>query len=160
MFNLKIQLCILVSISLMAGLSLMGCQSNSQEATVESIFDKMEQALKNGDESLFKAQWHPEGYRNNLVGGSGLAGENVFSQGNGEWFLKPDMQAVTERDGVRIIRTDIWSFEEDRAYDEVYTAVVQQDEKFLVLGAGEAIDEVEALVDRYLSGDPLAAVDE
>jgi len=145
---------------LIAGLALVGCQSGSKEANLQPVFDSMQQALEQEDETLFKSQWFAEGYQNNLVGGSGLAGVDVFRQGHGRWYLKPDMQAITQHDDVFVVRTDIWSFEKGQAVDEVHAVIGLQDGKLLVLGAGEDTDEVDALVSRYLSGEPLVAMDD
>jgi hypothetical protein len=144
---------------LIAGLALLGCQSNSEEAGLETVFDSMQQALEQDDEDLFKRQWLAQGYQHNLVGGSGLAGADVFRQGHGRWYLKPDMQAITHHDDVLVVRTDIWSIEKDKPVDEVYAAIGPQDGKLLLFGAGEDVEEVEALVSRYLSGEPLVAAD-
>jgi hypothetical protein len=58
-----------------------------------------------------------------------------------------------------VVRTDIWSIEKDKPVDEVYAAIGPQDGKLLLFGAGEDVEEVEALVSRYLSGEPLVAAD-
>ena len=103
-----------------------------------ALFERMKTAIEAGDEALFKAQWHAEGFESNLTGSSGLAGRDVFEQGSRKkWILKPDLAKAV--DG--IVPCEIWAWEKAKAVDRVHILVV----KDLVLGGGENLDEVRAL---------------
>jgi hypothetical protein len=122
-------------------------------------FAAMEKALRAPDETLFKAQWHPEGYVRNLVGGSGLAGENVFRQGSRkQWYPKPDFAKATVRpDGaLAIVPCKITSWKTNESVDAVDVVLVQVKGAYVVLGGGEKRSEVDALAQRWLDKKPLA----
>jgi hypothetical protein len=123
--------------------------------------EAMEKAIKARDQAQFKAQWVPAGYEANLVGGSGLPGREVYGQATGEgWFLKADVARLHQdgRDGAYLVPCLIWSWEKGRAVDEVWVLPIWDEatKRWLVLGAGEELDEVVALARRYLSKQPLA----
>jgi hypothetical protein len=131
---------------------------------IRALFAKMEQGLRDKKEALFKSQWHPEGYKHNLVGGSGIPGRAVFGQGSRKgWFLKPDLeklQALPGRlGGPWIVRCDIWSWKKKRAVDEVHALLVYMRDKkrrMVMLGGGERLKEVVALGQRWVKKKRLA----
>lgn len=136
-----------------------GCSMSSTAGSndINGVFDRMEQALRNKDENAFKAEWHPEGYGKNLVGGSGLSGSSVFRQGSREgWYMKADFSKLSKMEDVSIVPCGIWSWEKNKSMDEVTAAVVGHGGKLVVLGAGEDIEQVRALAKRFLSKAPLA----
>ena len=60
--------------------------------SLEKLFDSLSKALQTNNEGDFRALWHPESYTRNLVGGSGLSGDAVFTQAaNGRWTLLPEL---------------------------------------------------------------------
>ena len=77
---------------------LMGQADHDAEASrrkVQALFEAQEKALRAGDEAACKALWHAEGWAKNLVGGSGLAGNEVFAQGSRKkWFPRPRLDTV------------------------------------------------------------------
>ena len=102
------------------------------------LFESMAAAIRAGDEALFKAQWHPEGYEKNLTGSSGLSGRDVFEQGSRKkWFLQPDLAKAV--DG--IVPCEVWAWEKAKGVDRIYIRVADG----LILGGGESLDEVKAL---------------
>lgn len=131
---------------------------------IKDLFAQMEQGLREQKEELFKAQWHPEGYSQNLVGGSGIPGRAVYRQGSRKgWFLKPDLdklQALPGRlGGPWIVRCDVWSWKKERAVDEIHALLVHmrgKTRKMVMLGGGERLDEVIALGRRWVDKKPLA----
>ncbi|MEZ0230764.1 MAG: hypothetical protein ACAI25_19245, partial [Planctomycetota bacterium] len=94
---------------------------DKEAASKKAPFENMEKAIREGDEKLFKAQWHAEGYEKNLVGGSGVAGAGVFKQGSRKkWYPKPDHAAAKEiSEGVVIVPCEIWSWEKEKSVDKV-----------------------------------------
>ena len=127
-------------------------------AAVQATFDAMEKALRGSDEALFKAQWHPDGYVRNLIGGSGNTGESMYRQGSRKkWFPRPDLAKVTVlASGAAVIVTcDIWSWKQDKAVDRVDALLVKVKDAYVVLGTGEKRAEVDALSARWLDKKPL-----
>ena len=117
---------------------------------VKTVFSDMEKALKGKDEALFKKQWHPEGFEKNLVGGSGLSGAEIYQEGSAEgWYLKPDLSKTTNTGKASIVFCDVWSFEKNKSLDQVYVLVANKEEKPLVVGGGEDLNEVKALAERF-----------
>jgi hypothetical protein len=126
-------------------------------------FDAIEKALKAADEPAFKAQWHPDGYEKNLIGGSGNTGASMFRQGSRKkWFPKPDLaKATTLANGdAVIVPCEIWSWERNTAVDAVDALVVKVKGTYLVLGAGEKRAQVDALAERWLKKKSLAPPDD
>ena len=123
----------------------------------EALFQNMQKAIEGKDEALFKAQWHAEGFEKNLVGGSGLAGTEVFSQGSRKkWYLKPDLaKAVAVAETASIVPCEVWAWEKEKAVDKVHILAVKVDQAWVVLGGGEKPDQVRALADRWLKKEPL-----
>lgn len=131
----------------------------SMEAQLTAVFTDMKKGLEEKNEALFQSRWHDEGYKKNLVGGSGLTGKAVFKQGSRKgWYLKPelDKRKALGEGKVFIVPCQIWSTKKDRAVDKVWAAVIKGDKGWKILGAGEKTAEVEALVERFLKGEPLA----
>ena len=137
-----------------------------REKMLKAPLDAMENAIRTSDETLFKAQWHVEGYAKNLVGSAGLSGEDVFKQGSPKkWFLKPDLtQAQVLGDGAAVIvPCAVWAWEKDKSVDKVRIVLVKTEVKivdktktvYLVLGGGEKPAPVEALANRFLRKEAL-----
>lgn len=125
---------------------------------IEGVFERLDKALADKDEAAFKANWHSAGWEKNLVGGSGIAGRKVFSQGSRKgWFLKPDMAKLTNpgRSGPFVIPCDIWSRDKNKAVDKVWAVVAHEGKAPKILGAGEDFDEVMALARRFQDKEPL-----
>lgn len=125
---------------------------------LKQIFVDLEVALKAADEPGFKRRWHPLGYTKNLVGGSGLAGRQVYSQGTKKgWALRPEMKTLrgVTRGEPWILRCDVWSWDKRKAVDSVWAVVATHDGVGKVIGAGEVLDEVEALARRWADKKPL-----
>jgi hypothetical protein len=130
---------------------------------IKALFGKMEQGLREKNEAQFKSQWHPEGYKQNLVGGSGIPGRAVFGQGSRKgWFLRPDLeklQALPGRlGGPWIVRCDVWSWKKKRTVDEVHALLVHtrdKERRMVMLGGGERLEEVIALGQRWVRKKPL-----
>lgn len=132
------------------------CKSGVSD--ISEVFAGMEKGIKNGDEVLFKNQWHSEGYDKNLVGKSGLEGVRVYEQGNRKkWFPKPDFSKKISEGKVEIVPTEIWSWEKEKSVDEVFFAIVQTDSGWKILGGGEDLNSVKELAKRHNAGEPLAA---
>ncbi|MCC6748397.1 MAG: hypothetical protein IT371_12110 [Deltaproteobacteria bacterium] len=132
--------------------------SDPDVAGMQRIFTAMEGALRTPNEKVFKAHWFPAGYEKNLVGGSGLPGKAVFGQGSRKkWYLKADFSKLTSvgRGGPWIVYCDIWSWEREKAVDDVHAALIYVKKQWVVLGAGEKKEQVEALAKRYLAKQPL-----
>lgn len=129
----------------------------SMDIRIHSTFSRMKIALQTKNQELFTKQWHPIGYQTNLVGGSGVPGRGVYSQGSRKrWYLRPNFEkqiSLTNR--VVIVPCDIWSWQKKRPVDRVHAVVVRQKARWLVLGAGERSKEVVALANRYIHNKPL-----
>jgi hypothetical protein len=130
---------------------------------VRTPFEAIEKALRAADEPAFKAQWHPDGYAKNLIGGSGNTGASMFRQGSRKkWFPKPDLAKATtlgNGDAV-IVPCEIWSWERNQAVDAVDALVVKVKGTYVMLGAGEKRAQVDALAERWLKKQPLAPADD
>ena len=126
---------------------------DAAQKALAAPFEAMEKAIRDTDEAAFKSRWHARGFEKNLVGGSGLAGKEVFEQGSRKkWFLKPGLaQARALGDGAAVIvPCEIWAWEKGRAVDKVDLLLVKANEAYVVLGGGEKRAEVEALASRWL----------
>jgi hypothetical protein len=141
-------------------------KNKERDMLLKSSFDAMEKAIREGDDKLFKAQWHADGHAKNLVGGSGLTGESVYKQGaRKKWFPKPDLaKAESLGEGAAIlVPCEIWGWEKEKALDQVLFVLVKVEVKveekaksvYVVLGGGEKGEEVKALADRWLKKEPL-----
>lgn len=129
---------------------------DARQKVLAAPFEAMERAIRDKDEAPFKARWHAQGYEKNLVGGSGLAGKEVFGQGSRKkWFLKPDLsKAKVFGDGAAVIvPCEVWAWEKGKAVDKVDLLLVQVKDAYVVLGGGEKRDEVEKLASRWLNKD-------
>ncbi|MCA9665186.1 MAG: hypothetical protein KC503_06345 [Myxococcales bacterium] len=133
--------------------------SQPDTASMKRVFAKIEKALRGKNEKLFKKQWHEKGYAKNLVGGSGLPGRAVFRQGSRKgWYLKPDIAKMRgvpgRRGGPWIIPCEIYSWKKQRAVDKVWALVAYQRKlkRWIIVGAGEKLAQVEALGTRYVKG--------
>jgi len=125
--------------------------------TLEGIFERMEKGLKAADEKLFRTQWHPTGYKENLVGGSGIEGADVFRQGSREgWFIQPRSNEVRGHGSQDqyIVTCDVVMWKSGKIDEVVYTGIVRYKGNWAVLGIGDR-SEVSQLVNRYSSGKPL-----
>jgi hypothetical protein len=133
-----------------------------KSTAVQVLFDAIEKALRAADEPAFKAQWHPDGYDKNLVGGSGNTGASMFRQGSRKkWFPKPDLAKATtlaSGDAV-IVPCEIWSWDRNKAVDAVDALVVKVKGTYVMLGSGEKRAQVDALAERWLKKQPLAPPD-
>ncbi len=144
----------------MVGTAQPAAASDPDTAGMERIFTAMKAALKAKKEAPFKAVWHAEGYQKNLVGGSGIAGRNVFAQGSRKgWYIKPDMKSLRSIPGQMgapwLIKCDIWSVKKKKAVDQIWALLIYK-KGWLMLGGGEKRAQVEALGKRYMSKKPLA----
>jgi hypothetical protein len=125
---------------------------------LRQIFVDLEVALKAASEPAFKRRWHPLGYAKNLVGGSGLAGHQVFTQGSTKhWALRPEMKTLrgVTRGEPWILRCDVWSWDQRRPVDSVWALVATHEGVGKVIGAGEVLADVEALAHRWADNKPL-----
>ncbi len=134
--------------------------SQPDTASMKRMYKKMKAAMGKKEEAAFKAQWHPRAYATNLVGGSGLPGKSVYRQGTRKgWYLKPQMAKLRglpmRRGGPWIVPTLIWSDKKGKAVDMVYVLIVYK-KKWMILGGGERLAEVEALGKRWVDKKPLA----
>jgi len=132
--------------------------NDARQKALAAPFEAMEKAIKDKDEAAFKARWHAAGFEKNLVGGSGLAGKEVFEQGSRKkWFMKPDLaQAKLLGDGAAVIvPCQIWAWEKGRAVDKIDLLVVKDKDSYVVLGGGEKRAQVDALATRWLNKEPL-----
>ena len=94
------------------------------------------------------------------MGGSGLPGKSVYRQGTRKgWYLKLQMAKLRglpmRRGGPWIVPTLIWSDKKGKAVDMVYVLIVYK-KKWMILGGGERLAEVEALGKRWVDKKPLA----
>lgn len=131
---------------------------DARKKSLSAVFDALEKSIKEKDEAAFKARWHAEGFEKNLVGGSGIPGKGVFSQGSRKkWFPKPDLSKTTVlQDGAAvIIPCEIYAWEKDKAVDKVDFLLVKDKDGYVVLGGGEKRDQVDALASRFLKKEPL-----
>ncbi|MBW2736357.1 MAG: hypothetical protein JRH20_28555 [Deltaproteobacteria bacterium] len=128
---------------------------------MKRVFSQMKTALEKNNEKLFKKQWLPSSYAKNLVGGSGLPGQAVFKQGSRKgWYLKAQMKRIRSIPGQKgapwIVPTLIWSDAKKRALDEIFMLLIHRNKRWMVLGGGEKLSQVEALGRRYVNKKPLA----
>ncbi len=124
---------------------------------LQSFFRNFRTALKANSEGNFRALWHPESYTRNLVGGSGLSGDAVFTQAiNGQWTLEPDLQTLELLEepmayllGCKL--KDLYPGAEPsvvRDYVYVLLGQDQASQNLWLLGAGESKEEVMQLWER------------
>lgn len=150
--SLFIIFCIFVLLTMACG----GLGGNTG-GNISEIFADLENGIKNEDESLFKKHWHSEGYSENLVGGSGLAGNRVYEQGSRKiWFPKPDLSKTEKIGKVEIVPTEIYNWEKEKRVDEIYFAIAEDSNGLKILGGGEDLDEVKSLAKRFNEGKSLS----
>jgi hypothetical protein len=122
---------------------------NAQEKML-LVFENMKHALMESDEEAFQTQWYSGGYQNNLVGGSGISGSGVYKQGSREkWYLKPVVNDIVQHTDAYIIPCKIWAWENEESLDFVYAAALKINEQWLIIGAGEDLNEVKAMIDKF-----------
>ena len=129
--------------------------SDPDVAGIQSAFETFRNALASKDEPAARAVWHPQGWAENLAGGSGLSGADVFRQGARKgWWLKPQTDKLRQasRSGPWIVPCLVWVESEKKAVDAVDIVVVWHEGKWLLLGGGEAGAEVDALAGRWEKG--------
>jgi hypothetical protein len=127
-----------------------------QNNRLQQFFRSFKAALTQNSESNFRALWHPESFSRNLVGGSGLSGDAVFTQAvNGQWTLVPDMQTLEVLEGpmayfLACDLKDISPANKSEAIDRVYVLLGQDQvtKNLWLLGAGESKKEVLQLWER------------
>lgn len=120
-------------------------------------------AMKSGEGERGKPLCDERGWAKNLVGGSGNTLESLFSQGARKgWRLVFDENAsrpVGDGAGV-ILRTSVRDNATEKNLDQVWVLLVkvkvEGESRWLALGAGEKVADVEALGRRFLAGKPLA----
>jgi hypothetical protein len=153
---------LMAAVTVMVALAMAAASARASDpdtAGMKRAFDALEKALRDGDEPAFERGWFPEGYRQNLVGGSGLPGRRVFKQGHRKgWVLRPDLSRLegTGRGAPWIVPCDVWSHVKNRSVDHVDAALIWHDGRWVILGAGEKRAQVLALARRYLEKKPLA----
>lgn len=145
----------LIALSLMLALAPSAWASDPDTAGMARVFASMKRALQTKNAKLFQKQWHALGYKKNLVGTSGLAGKQVFKQGSRKgWFLQPEMGKLRSIPGQRgapwIVPSVIFSAKKKRAVDKVFALLIYKEKRWMLLGAGEKLAQVEALGKRYL----------
>lgn len=121
-------------------------------------------AMKKADVELAAKLCDARGYDTNLVGGSGNPLSSLFAQGAKKgWHLVANFDQTKKVAGDRgvILRTSVRSNDDNDILDEVYVLLVKvTDDKgatqWLALGAGEKLDQVQALATRFVEGKPLA----
>ena len=150
------QLSTLLVLAVAIALCAPAAASDPDVAGIQGAFDGFKVALAAKDEAAAKATWHPAGWGENITGGSGLSGSDVFKQGSRKgWWLKADMKKLRQasRSGPWIVPCVIWSDAKQKAVDAVDVVVVWHDGKWLLLGGGESSAEVDALATRWEKGE-------
>ena len=121
---------------------------------MNGVFADLENGIRKTDEELFKKHWTTEGYNKNLGGDSGMSGSRVYEQGSRKkWFLKPDYSTTIKQGNVEIYQCEVYAWEQSRKVDEIFLVVSAEDQK--VLGAGENLEEVKKLAERFNAGESL-----
>lgn len=120
---------------------------------IGSLFSQIERSIRDSDLNLFKKHWDKKGYSYNLVGNSGLAGGEVFRQGHKKgWYLEPVLNDIARfSDYLYLVPCKVVTRSTGESVDFVYAAVAYSDSAWMILGAGEKREEVEALVERYVN---------
>lgn len=121
-------------------------------------FEIMDKALAARDVPAWKSAWHPQGWAENLVGPSGLAGSSAARQVKADgWRMVPtsEPQSIAGSEHVWVVAIGIVS-PDGRTLDALFAVVEQRDDAVHVVGAGEKPDEVHALAMRLVEGKPLA----
>ncbi len=121
-------------------------------------------AMKKADVELAGKLCDPRGYTTNLVGGSGNPLESLFAQGAKKgWHLVANFdqtKKLADDKGV-ILRTTVRNNDDNKILDEVYVLLIKTTDvdgatRWVALGAGEKLAQVEALAARFVEGKPLA----
>jgi hypothetical protein len=130
----------------------------AEQKALTPVFTAAEKGIRDLDEPRFKAQFHPEGYANNLVGGSGLSGAKTFRQGTRKsWYLRPRWAEGRSTGGdTALVPCEVFRWTDGKVVDRVDAALVKHQGRWLVLGGGEKRAEVEALLERWKNKQPLS----
>ncbi len=121
-------------------------------------------AMKKADVELAAKLCDPRGYDTNLVGGSGNPLSSLFAQGAKKgWHLVANFDQTRKVGGDRgvILRTTVRSNDKNEILDEVYVLLIKTTDaegatRWVALGSGEKLDQVDALATRFIEGKPLA----
>lgn len=124
-----------------------------QNNRLQQFFRSFKASLSQNSESNFRALWHPESYTRNLIGGSGLSGDAVFTQAiNGQWTLVPDMQSleVLQDPMAYFLACDLQDIKPKAKAENIDRVFVllgqdQLSKNLWLLAAGESKEEVLAL---------------
>jgi hypothetical protein len=122
------------------------------------------EAMKDKDMEHGARLCDPRGWAENLVGPSGTRLESLFSQGARKgWHLVgrfEDTRWLPAGRGV-ILKAVVEDDDSGRELDALHLLLVRVTDaggavRWLALGAGEKVEQVRALADRYLADQPLA----
>lgn len=121
-------------------------------------FEIMDKALAARDVPAWKSAWHPEGWAENLVGPSGLAGSSAARQVKADgWRMVPTAAPISIEDSEHVWVVPVGIVAPDgRTLDALFTVVEQHEQGARVVGAGENPEQVKALALRLVHGQPLA----
>jgi hypothetical protein len=95
-----------------------GARANQPDvAGMTKPVTELQKAIQDKNRAAFKALWHADGYAKNLVGQSGLSGEQVFDQATRKgWFPRPVPARLHQdgRGGPYVMPIEIYSPSEQR----------------------------------------------
>lgn len=146
---------LLISLVLASGIS--GCSllpfgKSGEPDTLERLFKDTENSLRTGDSKQFEKLFLPEGFRHNLTGDSGQAGSAVLREATSEsWTLVGRTnEALSSAENAAIVPCSVMEMPDNRSLGTVYLAAVKPGKKWMLLGGGEDLTEVQSLVSRWV----------
>ncbi len=105
-----------------------------------------EEAVREQNAKSAELQWISDGWTENLVGGSGMTGAEVYRQATSKgWALQPDPQTMTVVGVTRMVYCDVWARKDERVVDAVWMLMILDGKRWKLLGGGESRDQVAAL---------------
>jgi hypothetical protein len=132
-----------------------GARANQPDvAGMTKPVTELQKAIQDKNRAAFKALWHADGYAKNLVGQSGLSGEQVFDQATRKgWFPRPVPARLHQdgRGGPYVMPIEIYSPSEQRVLGKGWVLPVwlEAGKRWVILGGGEKLEEVVALGRRW-----------
>lgn len=119
--------------------------------------------MKSNDPALADKLCDPRGYHDNLVGGSGNPLASLFAQGGRKGWHLTDIGTAKLLPGGKgaIVHASVRDNTSNASLDEVWLLLIKTTDadgaaRWLALGAGEELAQVDALATRFVRGLPLA----
>lgn len=140
-------------------LGLTACKIQEEESVngstaVEKLFRQMDKALLDDNYDAFASLWIEKGFKENLAGAGGYAGEYLYNRANkARWYPKPNFSAssIYQEDNIFFVPCEETLRNNGESMGTLYILVVNHKNKaYRFLGCSERSSSVKNLLERYI----------